>query len=149
MSMSSGIRAALIGLTALAGLGVASTAPALADSGTIRFNVVKAGFILGGSGGSGTLTFQGRSYPISIGGISYGFTFGASDTEFRGTVRNIRRPSDVAGVYGAAAAGAALGAAGAQAIVLTNQNGAVLALSGRQVGAIVSADLNGLALSMR
>ena len=38
---------------------------------------------------------------------------------------------------------------GAQAIVLTNQNGAVLTLSGRSVGAIVSADLNGLLLTVR
>jgi hypothetical protein len=34
-------------------------------------------------------------------------------------------------------------------IVLTNQNGAVLALSGRQIGLIVAADLNGLFISLR
>ncbi len=61
---------------------------------------------------------------------------------------NIRRPSDVSGVYAAGSAGAAV-VRGAQAIVLTNQNGAVLTLSGASVGAIVSADLNGLALTVR
>ena len=146
MRFSPKLRAAAVALTALTAVGASSAA--MADSGTIRLNVVKAGFVIGGSGGSGTLTFHGRTYPISIGGLSYGFTFGASDTQFRGTVTNIRRPSDVAGVYAAAAAGAAIGA-GAQGIVLTNQNGAVLTLAGRQVGVIVSADLNGLALSMR
>jgi lipid-binding SYLF domain-containing protein len=145
MRVSHGFRAALIALTAV--IGVSSAAKA--DSGTISFNVVKAGFVIGGQGGSGVLRFHGRSYPVSIGGLSYGFTFGASETRFRGRVSNIRRPSDVAGVYGAAAAGAALGYAGAQAIVLTNQNGAVLSLSGLQAGVIVSADLSGLALSMR
>jgi hypothetical protein len=144
MRISSGIKAALVGLAAIA---VTSTA-ALADSGTIHLRIVKAGFVVGGSGGSGTLTFHGRQYPLSIGGLSYGFTFGASETNFRGRVSNIRRPSDVAGVYGQAGAGAAIGV-GAQGVVLTNQNGAVLTLSGRQVGAIVSADLSGLALSMR
>jgi len=147
MRVSHGFRAAFVALTAIAGIGLSSAAHA--DSGTISFNVVKAGFIVGGQGGSGVLRFHGRSYPISIGGLSYGFTFGASETRFHGRVANIRRPSDVAGVYGAAAAGAALGYAGAQAIVLTNQNGAVLSLSGLQAGAIVSADLSGLALSMR
>ena len=39
--------------------------------------------------------------------------------------------------------------AGAGAIVLTNQNGAVLTLSGRQMGLIVAADLNGLVISLR
>ena len=61
---------------------------------------------------------------------------------------NIRRPSDVNGVYAAGNVGAAVGR-GAQAIVLTNQNGAVLTLSGSSVGAIVSADLNGLVLTLR
>jgi hypothetical protein len=121
---------------------------AQADSGTISFKVIKAGFIVGGSGGSGTLHFQGRSYPLGIGGISYGFTFGASETRFHGTVSNIHRASDVSGVYAAGNVGAAVGR-GAQAIVLTNQHGAVLTLSGRSVGAIVSADLNGLAVTVR
>jgi hypothetical protein len=34
-------------------------------------------------------------------------------------------------------------------IVLTNQNGATLALSGRQAGLIVAADLNGLVITLR
>jgi lipid-binding SYLF domain-containing protein len=121
---------------------------AYADSGSIRFNVVKAGFVIGGSAGGGTLLFHGRRYPLSIGGISYGFTFGASATDFVGTVTNIRRPSDVNGVYGAAGAGAAIGR-GVGGIVLTNQNGAVLTLSGRQAGLIVAADLNGLVITVR
>ena len=145
MRVSRHLRAALIGLVAV----TATATVALADSGWVRFNVLKAGFVFGGSAGSGTLNFRGRTYPISIGGISYGFTFGASSTDFRGQISNIRRPSDAAGIYAAAGAGAALGRAGAGAIVLTNQNGAVLTISGRQVGAIVAADLNGLAISLR
>ena len=144
MQLSSAIRAALIALT-LTGAGLMS---AYADGGSIRFNVIKAGFVIGGSGGSGTLMFHGHSYPLSIGGVSYGFTFGASATDFVGTVSNIRTPTDVNGVYGAAGAGVAVGA-GAGAIVLTNQNGAVLTLAGRQAGLIVAADLNGLVITVR
>ena len=146
MRMSRFFCASLIALVAIAGASLSSAA--YADSGSIRFNVIKAGFIVGGSGGSGVLKFQGRSYRLAIGGVSYGFTFGASSTDFRGTVSNIRRPSDVAGVYAAAGAGAAVGP-GAGAIVLTNQKGAVLTLSGRQAGLIVAADLNGLAITVR
>ena len=40
-------------------------------------------------------------------------------------------------------------AAGARAIILTNQNGAVLELSGRQVGLMANADLSGLAISLK
>lgn len=146
MRSSSALRASLIALLALTGLAFASAA--YADEGRISFSIIKAGFVIGGSGGSGTLTFHGKRYSLGIGGISYGFTFGASETRFNGTVSNISRASDVAGVYAAGNVGAAVGR-GAQAIVLTNQNGAVLTLTGRSVGAIVSADLNGLAISVK
>ena len=137
----------MIAFAAVAGL--AFTAPAArADSGSISFSIIKAGIVIGGSAGSGVLHFHGRSYRISIGGISYGFTFGASETRFHGTVSHIRRASDVAGVYAAAGAGVAVGP-GAQAIVLTNQNGAVLTISGRSIGAIVAADLNGMVITVR
>ena len=146
MRISSALRAGLIALTALAG---AFFGPAAyADSGGISFSVIKAGFVIGGSAGSGTLSFQGRQYPLGIGGLSYGFTFGASETHFRGTVSNIHGPGDVSGVYAAGNVGAALGR-GAQAIVLTNQHGAVLELTGSSVGAIVSADLNGLVITVK
>jgi hypothetical protein len=141
------ISSALRVLVAVAALAVLSSA-AHAASGSINFRVLKAGFVVGASGGDGTLTFQGKRYALGIGGISYGFTFGASETRFNGTVSNIRRPSDVSGVYAAGSAGAALGR-GAQAIVLTNEKGAVLSLAGRSVGAIVAADLNGLVITVR
>jgi hypothetical protein len=143
MRFSPGFRAALIALT-FAGLSSA----ARADSGTISFKVFKGGWVIGASGGSGTLTFRGQHYPISIGGLSYGFVFGASETFFRGTVSNINSPFDVSGIYGAAGAGAAVGA-GAQAIVLTNEKGAVLSLTGRQVGLQINVDLSGLSISVR
>jgi len=146
MRKSFGFRASLIALIAIAGVSLSSAA--YADSGAISFRVLKAGFIVGGSGGSGTLTFHGKRYPISIGGLSYGFTFGASETRFHGTVSHINRPSDVAGVYAAAGAGGAIGR-GAQAIVLTNQKGAGLSLTGRSAGVIISADLNGMAVSLK
>ena len=139
-----GLQVGLLSLVALVG-----AAPvANAADGTIRISIVKAGFVLGGSAGEGVLTFQGRRYPLSVGGVSYGFTFGASQTNFHGTVRNIRRPSDVSGVYAQGGAGAAVGR-GAQVVVLTNQNGALLELSGEQNGLIVSLDLSGLALSLK
>jgi hypothetical protein len=135
----------LIAFAALFGAGMTA---AHADSGTISLRIVKAGFVVGGSAGSGVLHFHGHNYPLSIGGLSYGFTFGASETRFHGRVTNIHRPSDVAGVYAQGGAGAAVGR-GAQAVVLTNQRGAVLTLTGEQSGVIVSLDLSGLALSLK
>jgi hypothetical protein len=133
-------------LIAIAGASFSSAV--YADGGTIRISVLKAGWFIGGSGGSGTLFFHGRAYPLSIGGVDFGLVFGASQTYLSGRVSNISRPSDVAGVYGAGGAGAAIGR-GVRAIVLTNEKGAVLELSGRQTGLMVNADLSGLAISLR
>jgi hypothetical protein len=145
MFSSSLIRTVLSTFLLLAG---ASLSAARADSGYVRLTVYKGGWIIGGSGGSGTLTFRGRTYPLSVGGIDYGLVFGGSKTVLEGRVHNIERPSDVAGVYGAAGAGIAVGR-GVRAIVLTNQKGAVLELSGRQVGLIANADLSGLAIALK
>ena len=145
MRIRSMLRAAVIALTALFGAGLTA---AHADSGSVSIRIFKAGFVIGGSAGSGVLRFHGRDYPLSVGGLSYGFTFGASETRFHGSVTNIRRPGDIAGVYAQGGAGAAVGR-GAQAVVLTNQNGAVLTLTGNQKGLIVSADLSGLALTVK
>ena len=89
-----------------------------------------------------------KTSPLGIGGLSYGFTFGGSETHFRGVVSHIRGPSNVSGVYAAGNVGAAVGR-GAQAIVLINPNGAELRLTGNSVGAIVSADLNGLVITVK
>ena len=134
-------------VTLVAALGSVGLSPnANADSGTIQFSVLKGGWFIGASGGRGTLFFHGRRYPLSIGGLSAGLVFGASETRSSGTVTNIRSPSDVSGVYGAAGAGGAV-VVGAQAIVLRNEKGAVLRLTGRQVGLQVNADLSGLSIS--
>jgi hypothetical protein len=144
MRLASAIRTALFALFAVVGLSPASHA----DSGTVTLTIYKAGWIIGGSGGSGTLYFQGRRYPLSTGGLDYGLVFGGSKTVLRGRVSNIYRPSDVAGVYGAAGAGLAVGT-GARGIVLTNQKGAVLELTGRQVGLLANVDLSGLAITLK
>jgi len=144
MHLSSKFRALLVALALLMGF----TTAAVADSGTISFEVVKGGWFIGGQGGKGTLVFRGRRYPITIGGISAGLVFGGSVTRFRGTVSNIRSPYDVAGVYGAAGAGGAA-VVGAQIITMRNEKGAVLRLTGQQIGLQLNLDLSGLAISVR
>ena len=139
------IIAAFIASAALMG---AAAVPAHADSGTVTLVIYKGGWFIGGEAGSGTLNFHGRRYPLSVGGVSAGLVFGGSKTVLHGVVSHIRRPSDVAGVYGAGGAGAAIGG-GARMLVLTNNKGAVLQLSGRQVGLMANADLSGLAISLR
>src|ERR1700761_1191672 len=146
MNIASFLRGALVAIVALAG--AALPRAALADGGTISLTIYKAGWFIGGSGGSGVLYYHGRAYPLSTGGLDAGLVFGGSRTVLQGRVSNIYRPSDVAGVYGAAGAGLAVGR-GVRGIVLTNQKGAVLELAGEQIGLLANVDLSGLAISMR
>lgn len=137
------------GFIAIMALAIASlSSAALADSGSIRISVVKGGWIIGGSGGNGVLSFHGQRYPLSIGGLSVGLLFGVSQTNLSGRVSHIREASDVAGVYGAAGAGVAV-VKGKRAIVLTNEKGAVMTLQGREVGLLANADLSGLVISLK
>lgn len=126
---------------------VAGTHAGRADTGYVALTIYKAGWVIGGSGGGGTLEFHGRRYRLATGGIDYGLVFGGSKTYLEGRVRRIYHPSDIEGVYVAGGAGIAVGR-GARTIVLTNQKGAVLELTGRQIGLIANLDLSGLAISI-
>lgn len=141
-------RSLIVALALLTFATLAAPSAARADVGTIRLNFIKAGFVIGGAAGSGTLTFRGRQYPVTIGGLSYGLTFGGSQTYLSGRVSNINRPSDIEGVYGAAGAGGTV-IRGPQALVLVNQRGAVLEVAGVQTGLMVNLDLSGMALTLR
>ena len=83
-------RFVFIALLALVGASIATPSHA---QGNIQFSIAKGGWIIGASAGQGTLTLGGRSYPISIGGLSAGLVFGGSVTDFRGTVTGIRLAS--------------------------------------------------------
>jgi hypothetical protein len=146
MFSSSRLRAALAATALLTGLGLATSAQA--ETCSISFTVLKAGFGIGGQGGSGTLRCPGRSYRLSIGGLSYGFMIGASETRFTGSANFRGSPYNVAGVYGAGGVGGAVGR-GAQAMVLVNEKGTTLRLTGVQRGLQINADLSGLAITMR
>jgi len=118
-----------------------------ADTGTVRITVSKAGFIVGVGGGNGTLTFRGRTYPLSIGGVSIG-TIGVARAELVGRAYHLRSASDIAGTYSAVGASLAI-AGGAKTARLQNARGVVLELRGRQVGFEASINLSGLEIQLR
>jgi len=140
------LRLAAAALLALAFVG--NSPSAQAASGSVQIEIVKASFIVGVSGGSGTLRFEGRRYPLRIGGVSVGASIGASKAYLVGRVYNIRRASDVAGTYAAAGAGGAI-VTGAKVVRLRNEKGAVLELHGREVGLEISVDLSGMVIGLR
>jgi hypothetical protein len=143
----SAVRFGLAAMLAVLSVGL-PTASQAQTTGTVVVQVTKAGFIVGVGGGSGVLSFQGRRYPFSVGGLSLGFTVGASSAEFVGRALNLRQPSDLAGTYTAIGGGAAV-AGGAGAVRLQNAKGVVLELQGRRVGFEVSVAVSGATITMR
>jgi hypothetical protein len=134
-------------IAALASITLATTTPSQAQTCSIRLHIVKAGFIVGAGGGTGTLVCHGRSHRLSVGGIGIG-SLGVAAADLAGTASNVRNPAAVAGTYGAAGAGVTF-VGGGQVATLQNQNGVVLRLSGGQVGFQVSLGLAGMTLAMQ
>jgi hypothetical protein len=125
-------------------------APSIADAqttGTVRFQVAKAGFIIGVGGGTGTLRFKGKTYPLRVEGLSAG-TIGVAQADLVGTASNLRDPTDIVGSYSAAGAGVAI-AGGARSIQLQNSKGVVLNLRGKQAGFEASLGVGGATITMQ
>jgi hypothetical protein len=125
-----------------------ATTAVYADNGKISMKLLKAAFVVGGTGGNGTLTFQGKTYPLRIGGLSAGWQISLSAVNLQGNVRNINRPEDIEGIFSAAGAGLAV-AAGAKTAVMVNSNGVTLEVIGMQMGVDVSLNLEGLSIKLR
>jgi hypothetical protein len=137
----------IVAVATLLSVMLAIATPSQAQTGTVRLNVVKAGFIVGAGGGSGTLHYQGHNYRLSVGGLSLG-TLGVASADLVGTASNLHRVSDIAGTYGAAGAGFTF-VGGGQVATLQNEKGVVLTLRGAQVGFQASLGVGGMTISLR
>jgi len=126
---------------------VGASAQSRAQSGTVRLHIVKAGFIVGVGGGSGTLRYHGRTYRLSVGGIGVG-SLGVAAVDLVGAASNLRNAGDIAGTYATAGAGAAF-VGGAQVATLQNEKGVVLRLHGVQAGFQVSIGLGGMTIALQ
>ena len=140
------LRSGLVALAVTVAPGLA--APGWAATGTVYVEIAKAGFIVGIGGGRGTLVFQGRRYPLSVGGLSFGATIGASKADLIGRAYNLRRATDIAGTYTAVGVGAAAGG-GVSSIRLQNARGVVLDLRGRTIGLELNANVSGIEVGLR
>jgi hypothetical protein len=147
--MLGNFRAGKIGLAFLVGAAVVLSQPSSSSAriGSVRISIAKAGFIVGGGGGNGILQFRGRSYPLSISGVSVG-TIGVAGADLVGRVYNLRSPADIVGTYTAVSGSIAV-AGGGKVARLQNANGVVMDLRGIQAGFEASLSLSGMTVSLR
>lgn len=140
--------ARLLALTLIALFSLSVQSFSQPPAAEIRLDITSGGFILGGSGGDGTLYYKGKAYPLAVGGVSLGVTIGLARAQLRGQVYNLRYIGDIDGTYTATDAGYAF-IRGRKTVTLKNSRGVVLVLSGRQVGIEATLDVSGIQISLK
>jgi len=101
---------------------------------------------IGFSWGKGTLSFQGKTYPVKVDGLSVG-EVGVDRATAVGNVYNLKKLADFDGNYVAGGAGATV-AGGAGITGMKNQNGVEIALKSTTQGASLKLAAEGLKLSV-
>ena len=101
---------------------------------------------IGWSWGKGTLTYQGKKYPVKVEGLSVG-ELGVTRASARGEVFDLKKLADFDGTYTAGGAGATVGG-GAGATIMRNQNGVVIEMTSTTQGASLKLAAQGLKLAV-
>jgi hypothetical protein len=105
---------------------------------------------IGFSWGSGTLTYKGKDYPVSVKGLSIG-KVGITGSSAYGEVYNLKHLRDFNGHYhlGAAGSRGVTLATGRTATAMTNQAGVMVLLSSTQRGVDVNATGAGVDMQLK
>lgn len=128
---------AFAGAVIATALATGAVAADLKKSGTVHIEQYQVAFIGSGNLGGGTLTYQGKTYNFTIGGLGVG-GFGVSKITARGDVYNMEKLSDFEGAYGQARTGYALTDQGSGTLWLENQKGVYMKLASQREGLALS-----------
>ena len=127
----------LLGLSACGTVQPPPTAQSIAGlkpAGTVTMTEVVAA---GMTGGTGSLTFQGRTYPFKVVGTVIG-PGGASQVRAAGKVYRLNRLSDFEGTYSEGTGQAGLSTSGQAELWMQNQAGVIMHLTGASEGVVFS-----------
>jgi hypothetical protein len=129
-------RRVFLGLAAAASIAVVAAGWARAQSppttATIEFHGGAVAVGIGFSWGGGTLTYDGKKYPITVNGLS-AVDIGASKYSASGTVRHLKSVKDIEGTYVAGEAGATV-AGGVSVSSMKNDKGVVIEFNTTRAG---------------
>jgi hypothetical protein len=145
-------RARMFRLIAMLLLALALAAPATPSfaqaAGQVRVKIIKAGLLVGGGVGNGTLVYRGKTYPFRITGLSFGVTAGATVGRLDGWASDIREVNDFAGTYSSVGGGFAL-VGGVNGVHLRNEKGVTIVLQGPKAGLELAANVSSITISLR
>ena len=97
-----------------------------APDATLQLTQTSVAIVIGYTWGSGTLSYQDKSYPVEIDGLSF-LALGITRAKASAEVFNLKTLEDFNGTYTAASIEGTAGA-GAGATIMRNQNGVVIHL---------------------
>ena len=137
----------LLATTLLAG-SLALAAEVKQPDGKVSIQEKQFGLLLGGSTGSGTLTFHGKTYPFKLKGLSAGLNVGVSKMSAVGAVYDLKQVSQFPGTYTKFESSVALGG-GVGGLHLKNENGVILNLRSRTKGLDLNlGNMSGITVTM-
>lgn len=128
-----------IGPEAVAGLPV---------SGTVDMREVQVAYIGSGSGGRGTLFFQGQEYPFTVGGLGVG-GIGASTIDAYGDVYKLNSIAQFPGTYAQGRYGFAVGTASGGDLWMQNEHGVIMHLKAKREGLMLSLGGDAVVIAMQ
>ena len=99
---------------------------------TLELSQTSVALVIGYTWGSGTLTFQNKSYPVVIDGLSF-LALGVTRAKASAEVFNLKTLEDFNGTYVSAAAQATVGV-GVGATAMKNKKGVVIHLHPKTKG---------------
>ncbi len=111
-------------------------------SGYLNFKVTSVGLGVGATWGSGSLSFQGKQYPVRVEGIDLA-KVGVAELEAVGRVYNLKKPDDIFGTYNQVGAGLAV-VGGIKGMALRNAKGVIIDLTAIQRGIAASLGIGSL-----
>ncbi len=135
-------------LLALGSPALSQERPAGEPSGRISVRQTQVAFIGSGTLGGGTLTYQGRSYPMKLGGLGIG-GIGASHLSASGQVYGLTQLSDFSGTYMQIRSGWAVGDQGKGRLWLSNAKGVVISLEGTRKGLHLAMGAEGVVVQLK
>ena len=145
------MRRTLTGLVAVGSLVSLLAGLALAQAkkpdATLSLTEGTVGVGIGFSWGKGTLSYKGKTYPVTVEGLSVG-DVGIQRATATGDVFDLKKIEDFDGNYTAAGAGATVGG-GAGITAMKNQNGVVIQLKSTTQGANLKLAAEGIKLAVQ
>ena len=136
----------LLATTLLVG-GLALAADVKQPVGKVSIEEKQFGLLLGGSTGSGTLTFHGKKYPFKLKGLSAGVNVGISKMSATGAVYDLKQVAQFPGTYIKFESSVALGG-GMGGLHLKNENGVIMRLQSRTEGLQLNLGMSGVKVTM-